>query len=231
MTYSMTAQFNFGGQEFVVAGDAALYWPAQSAMLVADLHLEKGSSYAARYSQMLPPYDSLDTLRSLSILIAQYAPKSIYCLGDNFHDNGGEARLSSGAADLLRQLTSQVDWCWIVGNHDPELAALFGGRVAGEVTLSDITLRHAADLSWVGAEITGHYHPKYRVKMLGRTISRRCFVANQRKLIMPAFGAFTGGLDAADPAILGAIGATKMVDPATAYLSVDNRVLRFALTK
>jgi uncharacterized protein len=230
MTKAMKAQFEFGGQQFVVAGDAALYWPAQSAMLVADLHLEKGSSYAARYAQMLPPYDSLDTLRSLSVLIAEYAPRHVYCLGDNFHDIGGETRLSSGAADLLRQLTAQLDWCWIVGNHDPELAALFGGRVAEDVTLADITLRHAADLAWTGAEITGHYHPKYRVKLLGRTISRRCFVANHRKLIMPAFGAFTGGLDATDSAILDAIGIGQD-DSAMAYLSVDNRVLRFALTK
>ncbi len=230
MTGVMTATFNFGGQEFVVAGDAALYWPVQSAILVADLHLEKGSSYAARYGQMLPPYDSLDTLQSLAILIAQYAPRHVYCLGDNFHDVGGEARLSPGAADLLQQLTAQVDWCWIVGNHDPELAALFGGRVVEDVMIGDIALRHSADLGWVGPEITGHYHPKYRVKLLGRSISRRCFVANSRKMIMPAFGAFTGGLDAMDIAILSAVGAGDD-DPAMAYLSVDNRVLRFALTK
>jgi uncharacterized protein len=226
----MTTQFTFGGQEFIVAGDAALYWPAQRALLVADLHLEKGSSYAARFAQMLPPYDSLDTLRSLSVLIAKYAPDTVYCLGDNFHDMGGELRLSSGAADLLRQLTAQLDWCWIVGNHDPMLSANFGGRVAEEVVIADVALRHAADLRWAGPEITGHYHPKYRMKMLGRMISRRCFVANRRKLIMPAFGAFTGGLDAVDPAILGAIGSNDD-DPAVAYLAVEDRILRFALTK
>jgi uncharacterized protein len=225
----MQSGFEFGGQNFVIAADAALFWPDRKALLVADLHLEKGSSFAAHTGQMLPPYDSIDTLRALSVCIEQFRPETVYCLGDNYHDDGGEARLSMAARTLLTDLTGRLDWNWIVGNHDPALQALWGGRLVNEVQIAGIVLRHEADPNCKTAEITGHFHPKLRIRQTGRNIARRCFVANHRKLIMPAFGAFTGGLDAGHDAIKLAMGHEN--DPATAMLAVDNRILRFPLER
>ncbi len=195
----MGRQFNFGGSIFEAAGEAALYWPAHRALLVADLHLEKASAYAAG-GQMLPPYDSIATLDVLSQLVARYQPAQILCLGDNFHDSAGEARLSGAAVDRLTSLTAQLDWVWIVGNHDPDVSAVWGGRVVQDMHRDGIMLRHAAQADWAGAEISGHYHPKYRQELRGRMVSRRCFLMSARKLLLPAFGALTGGLDVRDPA-------------------------------
>ncbi len=223
----MQTGFEFGGQNFVIAADAALFWPDQNALLVADLHLEKGSSFAARTGQMLPPYDSIDTLRALSVCIEQFRPKTVYCLGDNYHDDEGEMRLSIAARMLLTDLTARLDWNWIIGNHDPDIAALWGGHLIDETHIAGITLRHEADPDCNAPEITGHFHPKLRIRQTGRNIARRCFVANRHKLIMPAFGAFTGGLDVEHDAIRTAMGHDK--DPAIAMLAVDGRVLRFPI--
>jgi uncharacterized protein len=223
----MQSSFQFGGQQFVIAGDAALYWPDQNALLVADLHLEKGSSLAARFGQMLPPYDSIDTLQALAVLIERFCPRTVFCLGDNYHDDKGEARLTGAAQKLLRNLTERLDWRWIVGNHDPGIAAIWGGELISEVQIANIALRHEADPDWAGAEITGHFHPKLRIKQTGRNISRRCFVVSRRKLIMPAFGVFTGGLDAGHHAIMAAMGEAD--DQPAAMIVADSRILRFAL--
>jgi uncharacterized protein len=197
----MSRIFEFGGQSFELAGDAALYWPAQSTLLASDLHLEKASAFAAG-GQMLPPYDSLATLHDIAALVARYRPERIISLGDNFHDDGGEVRLASDAAILLKQLVAQTDWVWITGNHDRNLEARWGGTSVDELTLSGIILRHEAVRGEPSPEISGHFHPKYRQSLRGRMVSRRCFVKGPRKLIMPAFGAFTGGLDAQDVAIM-----------------------------
>ena len=118
----MPATFHFAKSEFVAAGEAALFWPAHKALLVADLHLEKASSYAAN-GQMLPPYDSRATLSEIAGLVSHFGATAVWCLGDNFHDDGGELRLEAAAADLLRSLTATLDWRWIVGNHDPGIGA------------------------------------------------------------------------------------------------------------
>ncbi|HMT41073.1 ligase-associated DNA damage response endonuclease PdeM [Sphingorhabdus sp.] len=196
----MTAHISFGGHDFEAAGEAALFWPARRALLVADLHLEKASSYAMR-GQFLPPYDSRATLEELAGLARKYAVEAIYCLGDNFHDDGGEARLEDEAARLLRQLTVSYDWRWIVGNHDPGIAANWGGVVYEELWVDGITLRHEAEPNDRRPEMSGHFHPKFRQEIRGRLVSRRCFVRSASKLILPAFGALTGGLDADDSAI------------------------------
>ena len=196
----MTRIFEFGGQVFELAGEAALYWPAERALLVSDLHLEKASAFAAN-GQMLPPYDSLSTLHDVAALVAQYQPERIVSLGDNFHDDAGEVRLPPDAAALLQRLVAQADWVWITGNHDRNLEARWGGRSVAELVLLGIILRHEALRGETAAEISGHFHPKYRQHLRGRMVSRRCFVKGPRKLIMPAFGAFTGGLDAQDVAI------------------------------
>lgn len=196
----MTRSFEFGNQHFELAGDAALYWPAQHALLVSDLHLEKASAFAAG-GQMLPPYDSLSTLYEIAEMIEQYRPAQLISLGDNFHDDAGEMRLADDAARLLKQLIAQVDWIWITGNHDRNLEARWGGRSVAEILLSGILLRHEAMRGERTPEISGHFHPKFRQHLRGRMVSRRCFVRGPRKLIMPAFGALTGGLDAQDVAI------------------------------
>lgn len=197
----MTRTFDFGGQMFELAGDAALYWPAERTLLVSDLHLEKASAFASG-GQMLPPYDSLATLDEVAALVAQYRPQRIVSLGDNFHDDAGEVRLAADAAILLTQLVAQTDWMWITGNHDRNLEARWGGTSVDELALAGIILRHEALRGEPSPEISGHFHPKYRQLLRGRMVSRRCFVKGPRKLIMPAFGAFTGGLDAQDVAII-----------------------------
>lgn len=223
----MTRQFPFGQHIFEVAGDAGLFWPEQRALLVADLHLEKASAYAVG-GQMLPPYDSLSTLEALTALAIAHDAQAIICLGDNFHDSDGEERLEGPAAEVLRHLTSRFDWTWVTGNHDPHLAARWGGLGMAEIAISGVTLRHEAEPSDPYPEISGHFHPKYRASMRQRMVSRRCFVQTARKIIMPAFGALTGGMDAGDMAVRNACGLSAG-ELMTALVPVNGGVTRFQL--
>jgi uncharacterized protein len=197
----MTRNFQFGGQTFELAGEAGLYWPTERTLLVSDLHLEKASAFASS-GQMLPPYDSIATLQEIAALIAQYQPARVASLGDNFHDDDGEVRLAADAAALLRQLVVATEWVWITGNHDRNIGARWGGTSVTELQIVGIWLRHEAEKGERSPEISGHFHPKYRQLLRGRMVARRCFVRGPRKLIMPAFGAFAGGLDAQDVAII-----------------------------
>ena len=200
---------SFADRSFFVCAGAGLYWPDQNALLVADLHLEKASWYA-RFGQMLPPYDSRATLQRLSDAMALCGARRVLCLGDNFHDNMGEARLEGQAADRLANLTATHDWTWITGNHDHGLAGRFGGTVTAQLELDDIILRHeagsAAPESDAPPEIFGHFHPKLRLALRGRHVARPCFVRSHRRLILPAFGSLTGGMNWADPAIMAIMG-------------------------
>ncbi len=223
----MKRAFEFGGQIFELAGEAALFWPARRTLLISDLHLEKASAFAAS-GQMLPPYDSLSTLHDVAALVTQYRPEQIVSLGDNFHDDAGEIRLSPDAAAVLRQLVARTDWVWITGNHDRNLEALWGGRSVDELYLSGIYLRHEAVCGEQAPEISGHFHPKYRQLLRGRMIARRCFVKGPRKLIMPAFGAFTGGLDAQDGAIIRACDLA-VAETAEALVPTRTGFVRFTL--
>ena len=179
----------------------ALYWPEGSALIVSDLHLEKASSFAAN-GHLLPPYDTADTLRQLEAAILRFRPARVICLGDSFHDGGAPARLAPQDAARIQALASEHDWIWICGNHDPEPPDDWGGRVAGELSLGALTFRHEARRRgpWDG-EVSGHFHPKASVRVRARRLTARCFVTDGRRLILPAFGAFTGGLDVRDPAI------------------------------
>ena len=215
--------FSFAGETFVASPEGALHWPSQEALLVADLHLEK-ASWFARLGQFLPPYDSHATLTALATEVERTGATRLYCLGDSFHDRFGCDRLDSSARALLTSLTSRLDWTWIVGNHDPGFADHCGGRIENEVELGGIMLRHEAQRGEVRPEISGHYHPKFRVHLRGRQVSRRCFVTSASKVIMPAFGSLTGGLDAHHPAILGSVGSN-----AAALVPVSDRLLRFPL--
>ena len=215
--------FSFAGETFQATAEGALFWPAQNALLVADLHLEK-ASWFARFGQFLPPYDSHATLTALSLSIEQTGAARLYCLGDSFHDRFGCERLTASARELLTALTSKLDWTWIVGNHDPGFADHCGGRLADEAELGGIILRHEAMRGEPRPEMSGHYHPKFRVHLRGRLVSRRCFVASSTKLILPAFGSLTGGLDAHHPEIIGSVGPG-----AAALVPVSDRLLRFPL--
>ena len=177
--------------------EGALYWPEQGLLAVADLHLEKGSSFAAR-GQLLPPYDTAATLARLARLVARYAPRGVVALGDSFHDGGGPARLGDADRASLRAMQRGRDWIWITGNHDPEPADNIGGVFAAELKIGTLTFRHLP--GGAEGEIAGHLHPVARVAHRGRAVSRRCFAADGKRMVMPAFGAFTGGLNVRDEA-------------------------------
>ena len=215
--------FSFAGETFQAGADGALFWPAQNALLVADLHLEK-ASWFARLGQFLPPYDSHATLGALAAVVEHTGARRLYCLGDSFHDRFGCDRLPASARALLSELTSKLDWVWILGNHDPGLADHCGGRLEEDVELGGIRLRHEAVRQDPRPEISGHFHPKLRLHLRGRSVSRRCFVVSETKLIMPAFGTLTGGLDAHHPQIIGNVGPD-----AAALVPVSDRLLRFPL--
>ncbi len=201
----------------------ALFWPARRALLVADLHFEK-ASWFAKGGQMLPPYDTLATLADLADLARATDAAEIWCLGDSFHDSEGVARLPAPARAALTALSATTRWTWIVGNHDPVLANACGGHVVDEAEVDGVVLRHEADPAEARPELSGHFHPKLRISRRGRTVSRRCFVATDRKLILPAFGALTGGLDANHPEIARALGASG-----EALVPIADRLLRFPL--
>lgn len=226
--------FSFSGEEFVLAGGRALYWPRENALLVADLHLEK-ASFFARAGQMLPPYDSRETLERLALAIRVTGARRVFALGDNFHDNAGVYRLEPHAAGMLAALTRATEWVWITGNHDADLAATGndspGGIAVDELEVGGISLRHQAKTGHRGAEISGHFHPKLMVRTRGKRIARHCAVhgsngAGGARLILPAFGALTGGMDAADPAILKAMQPAERID---ALVAVRSRLVQFPL--
>lgn len=216
-------RFSFAGHELMALPQGALFWPSRAALLVADLHLEK-ASWFARLGQMLPPYDSIATLADLAALAASTSAREIWCLGDSFHDRHGCDRLPARARDLLTALTGSTRWTWITGNHDPGFADHCGGAIVEEAEVDGLILRHEADAADPRPELSGHFHPKLRITHRGRSVSRRCFVATRRKLILPAFGALTGGLDACHPEIVRAVGAD-----AEALVPVADRLLRFPL--
>jgi len=215
--------FSFAGETFEATPEGALYWPAQQALLVADLHLEK-ASWFARVGQFLPPYDSHATLAALAAEVERTGAARLFCLGDSFHDRFGCERLPASARELLTDLTARLDWTWIVGNHDPGFADYCGGRIEEEVEQCGIVLRHEAVRGESRPEISGHFHPKLRLHLKGRRVSRRCFVTSATKIIMPAFGSLTGGLDAHHPEIMGSVGPNP-----SALVPVSDRLLRFPL--
>lgn len=221
-------RFSFAGEALVALDAAALFWPRRRALLLADLHFEKASCYA-RGGQMLPPYDSEATLDAIEALAKRLEPAEIWCLGDSFHDDGGAGRLPAGVRARIGALTAALRWTWISGNHDAALgergeAGAPGGIVRTEAVVDGIWLRHEAAPGDPRPEISGHFHPRLRVKARGRQVSRRCFVLGKNKIILPAFGTLTGGLDVAHPAIRAAIGGAG-----EALVPAGGRLLRFPI--
>ena len=215
--------FSFGGHAVMAMPEGAVFWPARGALLVADLHLEKASWFASK-GQLLPPYDSMATLATLEVLVQRTQAREIWCLGDSFHDVAGCDRLPVAAQDTLRGLTTTTRWTWITGNHDPAILDRCGGEVFDEAIVDGLVLRHEADPKDVRPEVSGHFHPKLRVRVRGRQVARRCFVATATKLVLPAFGSLTGGLDVDHPALRAAVGREGQ-----ALIPVEDRLLRFPL--
>ncbi len=230
---------SFAGEEWLLTEGRALYWPRERALLVADLHLEK-ASFFARHGQPLPPYDSRETLERVALAIRETGARRVITLGDNFHDARGATRLEPHACGMLEALTRAVDWVWITGNHDVgsdgSLAeARCGGTLVEELELAGVILRHQAKPGETRPELSGHFHPRLQLTVQQRRIVRPCAVvsANENadgtrsgRMILPAFGALTAGMSAADPAILKALQPARAID---AVLPARGRLASFPL--
>ncbi len=195
--HSKETHLHVRGELLTPLPEGALWWAGQRTLVVSDLHLEKGSSYAAR-GQMLPPYDTSATLAVVERLVDTYSPKRVISLGDSFHDRKAETRMDNHDAERVRALTSATDWVWVEGNHDPDPPEHLGGRAAKVLRMGDIVFRH--EPTGESGEIAGHLHPCAKVISRVRSLRRRCFVTDGERLIMPAMGAFTGGLNVLDDA-------------------------------
>ena len=196
------------GLAFSCAGEAlealpmgALHWPAQRLLAVADLHLEKGSSYAVAARKLLPRHDTRQTLGALATLIDAMQPRTVVCLGDTFHDRDAIARLPQTDRIAIERLAARTSFVWIAGNHDPAPPPAGWGEVAEEIDRGPLVFRHEAQFGPADGEVSGHFHPVAALTVRGRGLRRRCFLTDGRRLILPAFGAYAGGLNALDPAI------------------------------
>ena len=192
--------FEVAGERLCLQPCGGLWWKAASVLVVSDLHLEKASSYAAR-GQMLPPYDTRATLGRIAMLIETLRPTTVISLGDSFHDRRARPRMSPSDVALVRDMTAACDWIWIEGNHDPKPPEDLGGRMAQELKLGALVFRHEPTAGSAPGEISGHVHPCARViGRGGRTVRARCFATDGERLVMPAYGALTGGLNLLDAA-------------------------------
>ena len=196
-----------------------LWLAAHRTLIVSDLHLEKGSSYAARTGQFLPPYDTRETLACLHEAVVRHDPAQVIALGDSFHDARGPERMEPGDRAMVAALQEGRDWVWIAGNHDVAVREGVGGRYVEALTLGGLVLRHEPSAGTAPGEISGHLHPCGKVAMRGRAVRRRCFVGDGARLIMPAFGAYAGGLNVRDKAF-----DTLFANGFTAHLLGDGRV-------
>jgi DNA ligase-associated metallophosphoesterase len=182
------------GKLFRADMSGALYWPSEDALIVADLHLEKGSAYAAQ-GQLLPPYDTRETLRRLAEVIDRYNAATVIALGDSLHDKEACQRIALEDLEILQIMQEDREWIWVTGNHDPKISDRLGGTVVGDIEVEGITLRHMPAAGDVTHEIAGHMHPAARLSLHGYSIRRPCFVGNGRRLVLPAFGTYAGGLN------------------------------------
>jgi DNA ligase-associated metallophosphoesterase len=188
------------GRSFVADGAGVLWCPDARLLVVADLHLEKGSSFAAR-RMMLPPYDTGQTLTALARVVARLAPRTIVSLGDSFHDRAGPVRMAESDRDRLKALQAGRSWIWVAGNHDPALEGDMTGDFLDCFTDGALRFVHEPTAGRVSGEIAGHLHPAARISARGGSVRTKVFVSCETRLVMPAFGALTGGLDVTSPAI------------------------------
>lgn len=195
------------GQSVILDHAGCLLFPDDGTLVVADLHFEKGSAFAARGDAWLPPYDTAATIGRLEQVCRRYRPRRVVSLGDTLHDLAGAERMPASHMARLRRLVDGHDWLWVAGNHDPAPPPELGGAVAPVARIGDVMLRHDVETAGEGGlaagEVIGHYHPKAAVRTRGRRIGGRCFATDGRRMILPAFGAYAGGLNVLDPAISG----------------------------
>ncbi len=190
------------GVDVTLRASGALWLAAERMLVVADLHLEKGSSYAMR-GQMLPPYDTRETLGRLEAEVASTAPAMVVLLGDTFHDRRSEDRLAADDAARLAALASDRTLVWVIGNHDADGPQRLPGETADELTVAGLILRHEPQAGVQPGEVAGHLHPAAKVRAPRGTLRRRCFVTDGERVILPAFGAYAGGLNVRDVAFAG----------------------------
>jgi DNA ligase-associated metallophosphoesterase len=188
-----------GGKQFRADMSGALYWPSEDALIVADLHMEKGSALAQR-GQLVPPYDTRETLRRLAEAIDRYDASTVIALGDSLHDVEAARRIGLEELEMLQIMQEDREWIWVTGNHDPRVGEKLGGSVVSDLEVEGIVLRHEPRPGRVTHEIGGHLHPAARLSLHGYTLRKPCFVGNGRRLVMPAFGTYTGGLNILDMA-------------------------------
>lgn len=193
----------FQTEALLIDPRGCLFWPKERVLVVSDLHLEKGSSFAARRSNFLPPYDTHATLERLALCVADWQPKSIISLGDSFHDEDASLRLPQSCRLAIRQLMEGREWVWVCGNHDPTPPENLGGTFCTEMMIGPINFLHEPKIEFRQGEIAGHLHPAAKIRQRGKAVRRRCFIGDGRRMIMPAFGAFTGGLNVRDRAFDG----------------------------
>ena len=206
------------GETVLLDAHGAAFLPAYRALIVADMHFEKGSSYA-RFGQLLPPHDSRATLLKLAEAVGRHQPATIIALGDSFHDRDAGARIGAEERAMLEALAKVGEFLWITGNHDPHPPAWRGGSSTAEVTLGGLTLRHEPHPELHLGEVAGHLHPCATVGKWGRSVRRRCFVSDGLRLVLPAFGVYAGGLDVRNPAI-----CDLFAGPYHAYMLGNRRV-------
>lgn len=201
----MTAlPFPFRGETLHALPSGGLHWPARALLCVADLHLGKSDRMARQGGPLLPPYETIETLDRLAQDIAATRPATVICLGDSFDDLTAAQNLSDPIKTRLISLMAGRRWVWIAGNHDPGPVDLAGSHLA-EYADGPLVFRHIAEAGAVG-EVSGHYHPKARIALRGRSLSRRCILRDAARLILPAYGAYTGGLFSDGPELSALMG-------------------------
>lgn len=206
------------GEALLLDPAGAAWWPVERTLVLADIHFEKGSAYA-RGRQFLPPYDTRTALKRIAALMRAHSPARVIALGDSFHDRWGAGRLDDFEREQLAAMGRVAEWIWIEGNHDPEIPSWLGGRIASEVAVGGLVFRHEPSAVPVRGEVAGHLHPCATVTRRGHSIRRRCFVSDGTRLVLPAFGAYAGGLDVREQTIRSLFGQRVL-----AYLLGSRRV-------
>lgn len=196
-------EISFMNSTLVLDPTGCLFWKEESLLVVSDLHLEKGSSFAANKGLFIPPYDTQATLEKLALRVLHWQPKTVLSLGDSFHDDDAANRLPNSYKQHLSQLMLGRDWIWVSGNHDPSPPRDLGGTFCEEIHIGSLNFCHEPKPEFKAGEIAGHLHPAAKIRQRGKSVRRRCFVGDEKRLIMPAFGAFTGGLNVLDKAYKG----------------------------
>ncbi|MVA59155.1 ligase-associated DNA damage response endonuclease PdeM [Agrobacterium vitis] len=207
----LTAEIEICGAEAICDLSGTLYLPALRLLVVSDLHLEKGAAFARR-GQLLPPYDTVATLKKLQAVIARFDPSIVVSLGDTFHDRLGSALMPEPFRQTIEQMTRGREWIWITGNHDPDGVENLAGMVADEISYGGLVFRHEPHIGESArGEIAGHLHPSATVRRREKSVRRACFAADGDRLIMPAFGVTTGGLDLKHKAFTGLFARETLV--------------------